>query len=140
MEKSAWIGLKLKKEMEFLAPTDIEYTPINDPALLHAVTDALRTTLLLKETGDDRIIQLLTDIKEQVIELNKGIGNLKSVEEKVIVFKELSKKEAKEEIKKYFAEHKDSLISYSELVDNLKIDLKSIVEICSELEKEGLIG
>ena len=99
-------------------------------------TSTWRNKLLIR----DEAIGLLTEIKDQLYEIKKEIKSLRSPTEEILVFREVSKEEAKAEIKKYFSEHKDNEISYSDLVRETNLDLRLVVDICSELEAEGLIG
>ncbi len=53
--------------------------------------------------------------------------------------KQISLKEAKEEIKEYFSLHHGKDIYWSDLVEALNIDLETVIEACNELEKEEKI-
>ena len=58
--------------------------------------------------------------------------------EKVIVLKNITREEAKKEIQKLFSSGRT--LYYSDIVQELGIDLETVVEICNELEEEKEIG
>jgi hypothetical protein len=57
--------------------------------------------------------------------------------EKTIVLSEISKEEAKKEIRRLFSEGKT--LYYSDIAERLRLDLRLVVEICDELRKNGEI-
>jgi hypothetical protein len=57
--------------------------------------------------------------------------------EKVIMLRELSKEEAKNEIKRLFSSGKT--LYYSDIAQQLELDLELVVDICNELQKQGEI-
>jgi DNA-binding CsgD family transcriptional regulator len=57
--------------------------------------------------------------------------------EKVILLREISKKDAEKEICKLFSEGK--VLYYSDIAEKLGLDLKTVVDICSKLQKRGEI-
>jgi len=56
-------------------------------------------------------------------------------EERVIVLREISKKEAKEEIKQLFSSGRT--LYYSDIAEELRLDLELVVDICHELQESG---
>ncbi len=58
--------------------------------------------------------------------------------EKVIVLREISREEAKEEIRRLFSSGKT--FYYSDIAQELGLDLEMVVGICNELQKQGEIG
>lgn len=58
-------------------------------------------------------------------------------EEKVVVLREISKEEAKQEIRDLFADGRT--LYYSDIAEELQLDLKFVVELCHELESTGEI-
>ncbi len=72
----------------------------------------------------------LASIKQRLAELENR--------EKVIVLREITREEAKKEIRQLF--QSGVTLYYSDIVQELKIDLETVVEICNELEKEKEIG
>jgi hypothetical protein len=145
----SWVGLptiKGRKRHEHFTfkPTPLSsFVPIN---ILNVLIEEKVDTALSASTWKNKLligdeaIGLLTEIKDQLYEINKELKSLRTPTEEVLVFREISKEEAKKEIKKYFFEHKGSEISYSDLVRETNLDLRLVVNICSELEAEGLIG
>ncbi len=57
--------------------------------------------------------------------------------EKVIILREISKEEAKNEIKRLFSGGKT--LYYSDIAQQLGLDLELVVDICDELQKQGEI-
>jgi len=68
--------------------------------------------------------------------LTRRITELESkvAQEKVIVLKELTREDAKEEVRQLFQSGRT--LYYSDIVQELGIDLEMVVDICGELEKE----
>lgn len=56
----------------------------------------------------------------------------------MIVLREISKEEAKQEIRGLFAGGRT--LYYSDIAEELRLDLKFVVELCHELESAGEIG
>lgn len=71
-------------------------------------------------------------IKQQLDELIRKIP-----EEKVVVLREISREEAKQEIRKLF--NSERTLYYSDIAEELQFDLRFVVEICHELEEAGEI-
>ncbi len=93
-----------------------------------------RTTFLSPLLSMDAITYFsfreeLEQIKQKLLELENR--------EKVIVLRELAREEAKEEIRQLFRSGRT--LYYSDIVKELKLDLKTVVEICNELEESGQI-
>lgn len=57
--------------------------------------------------------------------------------EKIIVIRDISRQQAKEEIRNLFKGGKTYY--YSDIVQKLKLDLETVVEICNELQASGEI-
>ena len=74
----------------------------------------------------------LRNIKKKLAEIEQKIP-----EQKTIVLREISSDEAKEEIKSLFLDGKTHY--YSDIAEQLQLDLKAVVEICHELEDSGEI-
>jgi hypothetical protein len=55
------------------------------------------------------------------------------------VLRAISRKQAKDEITQLFRDSAQTLF-YSDVAQQLNLDLELVVELCSELEKEGVIG
>lgn len=71
-------------------------------------------------------------------EIEKEIEELKGVYPKVVVVEEISKDKAKARIEDYFKEHITADIE--ELMLNLQIPVRTIVEVIDELRQEGKIA
>ncbi len=74
--------------------------------------------------------QEVEQIKQRLSELEERIP-----EEKVIVLKEISMEEAKEEIRQLFSSGRT--LYYSDIAEELRLDLKLVVDICLELQASG---
>jgi len=72
----------------------------------------------------------IEQIKQKLSELEERIP-----EEKVIVLREISKEEAKEEIRQLFSSGRT--LYYSDIAEELKLDLELVVDICHELQESG---
>jgi len=77
--------------------------------------------------------QEVEQIKQRLSELEERVP-----EEKVIVLKETSMEEAKEEIRQLFSSGRT--LYYSDIAKELGLDLEAVVNICSELQESGEIG
>jgi len=58
--------------------------------------------------------------------------------EEVMVVRDITEEEAKEEIRQLFS--KGQTQYYSDIVKELGLDLELVVEVCNELESEGVLG
>ena len=76
-------------------------------------------------------------LQQKIEKLEKRIAELEA-KEKVIVLKEITREEAKEEIRQLFASGRT--LYYSDIVIELKIDLETVVDICNELQKDKEIS
>jgi dCTP deaminase len=59
---------------------------------------------------------------------------------KTIIMRSISREEAKAEIVALFESRKSQSLFYSDIVEQLRLDLEMVVELCHELEQEGKIG
>jgi regulator of replication initiation timing len=83
---------------------------------------------LMEENASLR--QEIEQIKQKLSKLEERIP-----EEKVIVLREVSKEEAKEEIRQLFSSGRT--LYYSDIAEELRLDLELVVDICHELQKSG---
>jgi regulator of replication initiation timing len=83
---------------------------------------------LMEENASLR--QEIEQIKQKLSELEERIP-----EEKVIVLREISKEEAKEEIRQLFSSGRT--LYYSDIAEELRLDLELVVDICRELQESG---
>jgi len=86
---------------------------------------------LMEENASLR--QEIEQIKQKLSELEERIP-----EERVIILREISKEEAKEEIRQLFLNGRT--LYYSDIAEELGLDLKLVVDICHELQESGEIG
>lgn len=87
---------------------------------------------------DHRIESLNDELKV----LKKQIAELTSIVEKKpeeIVIRDITYKQAKKEIIKYFSDHHGGNIDAADIQKSLYIDISLALEICDELENEGKI-
>lgn len=70
----------------------------------------------------------LEQTKQKVAELERRMP-----EEKVIVLREISRKQAKQEIQQLFSSGRT--LYYSDIAEELGLDLELVVDICQELQK-----
>jgi hypothetical protein len=75
-------------------------------------------------------------LEKQIAELTSLLHDLPPKE---IVIRDIGRKEAKKEIRKFFKEHHGESIDPSVIVENLRIDIGLAIELCAELEREGKI-
>lgn len=83
---------------------------------------------LMEENASLR--QEIEQIKQKLSELEERI-----TEEKVIVLREISREEAKEEIRQLFSSGRT--LYYSDIAEELRLDLELVVDICRELQESG---
>jgi regulator of replication initiation timing len=86
---------------------------------------------LMEENASLR--QEIEQIKQKLSELEERIP-----EEKVIVLREISREKAKKEIRQLFSNERT--LYYSDIAEELRLDLKLVVDICHELQESGEIG
>jgi DNA invertase Pin-like site-specific DNA recombinase len=72
----------------------------------------------------------INDLKQRVMELEN--------KEKVVVLREMTREEAKQAIRQLFSSGRT--LYYSDIVQELGIELETVVEICNELEQEKEIA
>ncbi len=82
--------------------------------------------------------QDISALIEKVSELIAFIGeNYENKAENMIVLREITREQAKKEIENLF--QASGSLYYSDIAENLRLDLELVVDLCSELEKEGKI-
>ncbi len=79
-------------------------------------------------------------LKEILSKIEERISKLEAsrYEEKIIVLREISTEDATKEIKKLFASGKT--MYYSDIAQELGLDLKMVVDICNRLQEQGEIA
>jgi len=80
-----------------------------------------------------------TSLSKRVESLEERLATMEAslTSKKVIILREISKKDAEKEICKLFSEGK--VLYYSDIAENLGLDLKMVVDICDKLQKRGVI-
>ena len=76
-------------------------------------------------------------LERKLAQVEQRLAELEA-KEKVIVLKEITKEEAKEEIRELFTSGRT--IYYSDIVMELRLDLETVVDICKELQESGEIS
>ena len=96
--------------------------------------------------GYDSTSLTLTRLEEEIKEVKDllvtVVTKLEALEEagEMITLREIPLSQAKDEIALYFLENDGKEIGYDEIVSRLRIDPKTVIFACEELEKEGKIG
>ena len=83
-----------------------------------------------------RKLDKLDLIENQLNEISRLVGQ--EVEQEAIILRDVSSEQAKAEIEELFRNTTDSLY-YSDIMEQLGIDLELVVSVCSELLDEGKI-
>lgn len=73
------------------------------------------------------------ELKNKLDQLIKSL-----LTEKTVILREISREEAKQEIKELFTST-DKVLYYSDIAERLNLELRIVVDICRELIKEGEI-
>lgn len=76
-------------------------------------------------------------LERKLAQVEQRLAELEA-KEKVIVLKEITKEEAKEEIRQLFTSGRT--LYYSDIVQELQLDLETVVDICNELQKDKEIS
>lgn len=108
-----------------------EKFPSADPTI-----DSLRKNNKKLASENRKLKRDLKDVTSRIDAVEKQISDLAG-EERIIVLREITKEEAKDEIRDLFRTGK--VLYYSDIAEELRIDLELVVEICQELKGEGEI-
>lgn len=98
---------------------------INMPLGTHRISPLLPIPVIKYLTLQEELEQ----IKQRLLELENR--------EKVMVFRDITREEAKKEIQQLFQSGR--ILYYSDIVKELKIDLETVVDICNELMESGAV-
>lgn len=79
-------------------------------------------------------------LRERIRAVEERLANIEATipKERVIILREISKEEAKEEIRNLFSTGRT--LYYSDIAEELRLDLEMVVEICNELQESGEIS
>lgn len=113
----------MRKTVEYIEPEITGTYPFPDVKLIY--TDVIEENLALKRE--------MAEVKTKLGEIEKGMSK-----EGVIVLRDIPREQAKEEIRQLFKTGRT--LYYSDIVKNLGIGLRTVVEICDELKENGEIA
>lgn len=79
-------------------------------------------------------------LRDRIHRIEERLASIESslTKEKVVILREISKEEAKKEVRNLFSTGKT--LYYSDIAQELGLDLELAVEICNELQKQGEIA
>ena len=79
-------------------------------------------------------------LRERIRAVEERLANIEATipKERVIILQEISREEAKEEIRNLFSTGRT--LYYSDIAEELRLDLEMVVEICNELQESGGIS
>jgi len=79
-------------------------------------------------------------LRERIRAVEERLANIEALipKERVIILQEISKEEAKEQIRNLFSTGRT--LYYSDIAEELRLDLEMVVEICNELQESGEIS
>ncbi len=78
------------------------------------------------------MLKRIKTLEERLNKMEKALP-----EQKVVILRDISKKEAEQQICRLFA--KGKTLYYSDIAESLGLDLKMVVDICNKLQKRGEI-
>ena len=86
--------------------------------------------------------QLMTEnkvLRKKIQVIEKRLTKIEAIipKERLVILREVSREEAKEDILGLF--HQEQILYYSDIAEQLGLDLKLVVEICNELQSKGEI-
>ena len=79
-------------------------------------------------------------LRERIRAVEERLANIEATipKERVIILREISKEEAKEEMRNLFSTGRT--LYYSDIAEELRLDLEMVVGICNELQESGEIS
>jgi len=107
-------------------------TPVSYEDFQNLSKDMREVKATVRRLGND-----LSEVKPTVERLCKRVEELTGVIPRVVILEEISKEEGRKLVEEYFREHGQADIE--ELMLNLKIPVRSIVEIIDDMKKEGKV-
>ena len=108
-----------------------------------AATPTYSVSMLSSDWLEQQNAQLLSEnyvLRERIQAVEERLANIEAVipKERVIILREISREEVKEEIHNLFSTGRT--LYYSDIAEELRLDLEMVVEICSELQQRGEIS
>jgi len=80
----------------------------------------------------------MATLQSQVVQLRDEIRNLRGLQPQIVYVEEIPLSDAKEKVVQYFEEHSEA--DLEELMINLKIPVRILVDVIDELRKEGRLS
>ena len=79
-------------------------------------------------------------LRERIRAVEERLANIEAAlpKERVIILRDISKEEAKQEIRTLFST--GQTLYYSDIAEELRLDLEMVVDICNELQESGEIS
>lgn len=124
-----------------LSGTDTFYHPFHQ---LREETEPLAADELLFEnlmlrSSLAEVNEELSQLRQEARELGQRVERLEGSDEpRVVVLREITREQAKHEIRELFGGGR--VLDYEAIVTELSLDLELVVNICDELIQEGAIG
>jgi hypothetical protein len=87
----------------------------------------------------DTLYNEIIRLRRENQQLREQVAAMKTNNAEILEIREVSKKQAKKEIRKFFKDHHGEQIYPSDIMEALAIDYDLVYEICEELEKSGEI-
>lgn len=83
----------------------------------------------------------VSELRDRVKALEDRLAAIeKEQDSKVILLRAISREDARTEILRLFEENQAEILDYGIIAERLQMDLQIVVDVCNELEQEGLIG
>ena len=109
-------------------------TPTLQHLLPPAGADSLEMIHAVVEQNRRRDRERIEVLEQEVAELREAVGLDRPAPRNV------SKAQAKKEIRGYFAKHDGELIYPDDIADDLNLEMQQVIEICEALAEEGKIA
>lgn len=129
-----WISFMRK----FYEAYEVATTSLSDVIEGRGITEGLLVSLRLQSLEEENAL-LKTLLGEKIAELEARVAKIEEAqpEEKIIVLREMPREEAKQAIMEMFSE--DRVLYFSDIAEELRLELPLVVELCQELMQEGKI-
>ena len=80
----------------------------------------------------------IATLQSQVTQLKDELRNLRGLQPQIVYVEEIPLSDAKEKVVQYFEEHSEA--DLEELMINLKVPVRILVDVIDELRKEGRLS